>query len=288
VYQESWFDGGLRDSVWRYYRPGGQLAGRRRYEAGWQTGAITDYYPSGEVRLAGYFEADRRDSVWHWRLPSGTPWRLGRYAHGDRHGSWLRFSPDNRVIEKTRYYKDQKHGARIFQVSNNGARQAKLVYQFGRLVQACSRTDSGTWQCEEVTARARQLKLRYPDGQLALRASLLAGGLHGSFARFYPDGTLMETGHYVFGRRWGPFHFYDPKGCRSLSISYWDGQRHGPTHYYYRDGPLHRSVPFRFGRQHGEGQTYGPNGLLQRRSRYDNDVLYDVEAARPAEGDASP
>lgn len=128
---EGLFDHGLRDSVWRYYGPGGQLVTTTEWSEGKRNGVETTYFHEGNIAEVTHWSFDQKEGEWIRRYQDGSVRARGTFQGGKLHGEVQFYGQNGKPEWIGSYVNGLKNGT--WYIFNEGKLQYRETYEMGFL-----------------------------------------------------------------------------------------------------------------------------------------------------------
>jgi len=122
---------GLKEGIWKFYYPGGNLMAKETYRDGELNGQTISYFPGGKISSIENWKEDlQEDSSWYFH-PNGRLNRKGQYEKGVYQGFWLTFYPTGQ-LQQSGSYVDGLPSGFYRNWFENGALQEEGTYREGK------------------------------------------------------------------------------------------------------------------------------------------------------------
>ena len=151
-----------------------------------------------------------------------------------KEGTYTRYSPDGKLLEKSVYENDQFHGTQAFYYPNG---------QISELVNYKNGVHDG------------KFKSFFEDGKISQEANYVAGLWEGELKGFFPNGKTKEVLQFERGKEMGPFKEYHENGNLKTEGTYNGADpdtefalEHGELKKYDENGEHYQTMDCTYGR----------------------------------------
>jgi len=262
-----------------------ELASRRSWVLGQQTGLSEEFWPSAYPKSAGQYIDDDKRGTWIGWHEDGTPAVVCDYKDGLRDGVERRWFASARPHSECGYRAGLREGLFV-QWVGSGLKLREEHYQAGVLDGAfCEYDEKGEPKNAGLYRLGKEeglWKRTEPDGS-RVEESFVAGVLEGPRRQFSAEGVLLQSGAYRAGKAEGLHELFHADGKPFQSLTYTAGELSGPWLQRGQDGRVEVEGQMRQGKREGEWRYYKADGSLDREwsGRYENDrKVADLEVRR--------
>lgn len=145
---EGVYRGEVKDSVWRYYGPSGDLVSTTTWVMGEKTGEEKVFYHDGTLAELTNYSHNMKEGKWLQNFPDGSLKARGEYQNNALHGEVMYNDQTGRPLMIGTYVHGIKNGSWI--IFEGGTPQWRETYDMGDLLQAdCLRPEGCPTEEEE-------------------------------------------------------------------------------------------------------------------------------------------
>jgi antitoxin component YwqK of YwqJK toxin-antitoxin module len=133
------------------------------------------------------------------------------------------------------------------------------------------------FSCKNEKKGPQERILKYVDGSIKRRYSLVDGKIEGEMLNYYPKtGAVEARRQFVAGIQVGRTELFYPDGKRKEVQYYEAGKKHGGDTIFYPSGQPQFLVSFKNGKMDGPMRRWEEDGALFFEALYANDSLIQV------------
>jgi len=212
-------------------------------------------------------------------------------SKNERHGLWVTFDSDRRIVSQGTYKHGLKHG------------YFKTYDKKGKLLKTIKYVNGEIQEDAIETAKLEVKRSYYPDKKLKSYKSYRNGIPDGVHKEFDKDGNTISTVIYKLGivvakggivddkgRKQGSWTEYFVTGEKKSEGKFVEGRKSGQWKYFYRSGKIEQVGNYKNGKAVGDWVWYYENGKTLREEYFINGkrddifVEYDISGNEIAKG----
>ncbi len=250
----------------------------KREELGNGTGTFYQFVVSGEKqgdrRVVPRKETTLRqgkiDGAQKTYFPDGLLQARLLFQRGNRHGSFVEWAPNGRVLREGEYKNDEMVKTTEYYPNEDvNAPQvvSKELHRVGAVnveVKEYNRAGAISSDFALENGKPNGLFVTYhPDGKLMREGHFEAGLRSGLWKEYYPDGQLHSSQQYIRGKESGSAEKWflaenDQKPQKATAGQFVNGKKDGQWTAWYPDGGLRVVKQFRYGLENGDYKELWP------------------------------
>ncbi len=241
VWQQQNYKYGKRDSLNIVYYPNGAVESKLNYKNGELHGNTKNYNELGEeVNDDNYVEGNAEG----YRISSAC----------------------GRVFVKYHYADNEKDGEQVYY--GEDGKPAFILYYTEDCITGYSYLgkDGNMLPVTRLKNGAGQVKAYYPNGAVAIDATVERGVFNGPVTVYYSNGKTAEERNYRMDMLDGAFKRYMPDGKLIYQLDYKDDREHGVEKTFDKNGVLVISKEYYYGVPHGNVIINDP--LTRKTTKY--------------------
>lgn len=193
-------------------------------------------------------EFDRPHGTWILFQSNQVPKSVIQYKNGKRHGNYLEWNTQGRLVLRHQYVNDTLNGLQT-NFAGNGNRLKVYNYKMGVL---------------------EGLQQVFDSNEKILESGYYVNGIKdGLFAWYFSNGKLATEYIYKNGKIEGDVLYYHEDGIQMKSrMTYVNNLRHGNYFEYYNNGVLKVQGKFKEDKKEGKWLYFSENATLERTEKY--------------------
>lgn len=225
----------IKEGIWNNFYEDSALKSQIFYENG--DGLYKEFYPSGELKMAGMNRNGASDSLWIYYYESGDKKARGYFEQGVREGRWTYFYPNGNKSAEGDYEAGKKSGKWTYfyengAVSSEGVERAGYKEGYWKLYHK-----DGSFKGESILDRGNgEYKEYHENGKLKVKGFIANGKNSGKWTYYYEDGSLEGEAYFADGV--GDFTGYYRNGTVKMKGKIEDGKNVGVWELYEKNGNL--------------------------------------------------
>ncbi len=260
-----------KTGTWKFYDANtGALTSKGNYVDDKVMGALTTYYPNGNVQEVTEYDNDVPVGYSVYYYPNNKIKSQGYFKEGERHGNWEWYHVDGTLESRTYFNKGTIiNAAETYDAS--GTLENINTYDNGELKTEKYFTPDGTLKQSfnyPLPAGKTEHKVLNNKGTVISLFTYLNGMLHGPTERYGKDNKVVLKGAYLDGQSHGLWQGFFPNGNVEFETTYKMGKTHGARRGYYENGQLEYQYEDKNGLSQGAYKSYWENGSINSENFY--------------------
>jgi antitoxin component YwqK of YwqJK toxin-antitoxin module len=233
-----------------------------KYDHGIYDGEITDYLPSGQIYMNGYYQNWIPEGFYKFYFGNGEKMCTGSYLRNVYEEFKILNGWDSLGI------KTVKNGNGYFKWYNpyNGKVSSEGNYKNGSKEGLWNYYDLNGIKIEESIHTSKVDSVLNSWDNTGNKKMIIDG--NGESIRYYKNGTIKYQGLYKEGKKEGDWIWYHPDGIIRLKITYVKGKFNGIYSYYYDNGQLRKKSTYKDGKMNGPITWYYTDGVMSCSGSY--------------------
>jgi antitoxin component YwqK of YwqJK toxin-antitoxin module len=260
-----------KTGIWKFYDTNtGALTSMGNYVEDKAMGALTLYYPNGNVQEVTEYDNDVPVGYSVYYYPNNEIKSQGYFKDGERHGNWEWYHVDGTLESRTYFNKGTIiNSAETFDAS--GSLENVNVYDNGELKEEKYYAADGTLKqlfSYPLPIGKLEHKVLNDKGSVSGLYTYLNGMLNGPTERYSKGNKVILKGEYLNGQSHGLWQGFFPNGKVEFETTYNMGNTHGVRRGYYENGQLEYEYEDRNNLSQGPYVSYWENGSINSENLY--------------------
>ena len=238
---------GSRTGTWEYRYNPEVVSKLLPYKNGDYHGLLKRFYTNGKTQEITKYVDGKRDSIRTIYNQLGLLDKRSSYVQGELEGDENEYYLNGKLMLTNKYEEDEWRSSQLF--STDGSLVYSRIIYNDQIVGYVVPSSNGKMDTTWIQNGTADVIIKYPNGQTALKYSLVNGWYEGEYKFYYADGKLAEESNFL------------------------NNEIHGKEVVYHLNGKVFRERNFKEGELHGNLKVYSESGILLLEEQYEEDYL---------------